>query len=276
MTLTVPLCLVAGRVGLTSGPLPLRMMLLVHIVAGGLGIVAGFVALYAAKGATLHRKSGMLFVYAMVTMSVLAAVIAAFEGVETSVTGGLLTAYLVVTALTTVRPPGAGWRWLAPGGMLVALAVGLANVTWGLEALASGERMRQGVPTPMFFIFGAVALSAGLSDVRILRSGGLQGAARLARHLWRMCFAVFIAAASFFLGQADKFPEPLRIPALLAIPVLTPLLAMLYWLWRVRIKKTFRAIVGVTSHEVVAQGLVSRPGGRPSRSAGCTAGPSSR
>jgi hypothetical protein len=250
MTLTVPLCLVAGRIGLTSGPLPLRMMLLVHIVAGGLGIILGFVALYAAKGATLHRKSGMLFVYAMVTMSVLAAVIAAFEGVETSVTGGLLTAYLVVTALTTVRPPGASWRWLASGGMLVALAVGLANVTWGLEALASGERMRQGVPTPMFFIFGAVALSAGVSDVRILRSGGLQGAARLARHLWRMCFAVFIAAASFFLGQADKFPEPLRIPALLAIPVLTPLLAMLYWLWRVRIKKTYRAIVRVTSHEV--------------------------
>ena len=44
------------------------MTLLVHILAGGLALVFGYVALYAAKGATLHRKSGMLSVYAMLTM----------------------------------------------------------------------------------------------------------------------------------------------------------------------------------------------------------------
>ena len=33
------------------------MILLVHIVAGGLGLLSGYVALSAAKGATLHRKS---------------------------------------------------------------------------------------------------------------------------------------------------------------------------------------------------------------------------
>ncbi len=44
--------------------------LFVHILAGALGLVSGYVALYAVKGATLHRKSGMLFVYAMSTMCV--------------------------------------------------------------------------------------------------------------------------------------------------------------------------------------------------------------
>jgi len=43
-------------------------MRLLHIVAGLLGLVSGAVALYALKGARLHRQSGMLFVYAMVTM----------------------------------------------------------------------------------------------------------------------------------------------------------------------------------------------------------------
>ena len=43
------------------------MTLLVHFLAGGLGLVFGYVALSAAKGAPLHRKSGMLFVYAMLT-----------------------------------------------------------------------------------------------------------------------------------------------------------------------------------------------------------------
>ncbi len=54
-----------------------------------------------------------------------------------------------------------------------------------------------------------------------------------------MCFAFFIATGSFFLGQADEFPEPLRITALLAVLALAPLLVMLYWLWRVRSRKTF-------------------------------------
>ena|SRR5688500_9577578 len=95
----------------------------------------------------------------------------------------------------------------------------------------------------MVLLFAIVALSSGASDVRVARSGPLRGASRLARHLWRMCFALWIAAGSFFLGQADKLPEVLRIPALLAVPVLIPLVAMVYWLWRVRNRQTFRGIV---------------------------------
>jgi len=222
--------------------------LFVHIAAGSLGILAGFVALYAAKGAALHRKSGMVFVYAMLTMAVTATAIAALRGIETSVAGGLLTAYMVLTALTAVRPAAAGRRWLDLGAMLVALAVGLIDVMWGLESVARGESTRNGGPVPMLFVFGAIALAASASDVRVIRSGGLQRASRLARHVWRMCFALFIASASFFLGQAKHFPQSLRIPALLAIPALLPLVAMAYWLWRLRVRRSFRGIVGAGAH----------------------------
>ncbi len=227
------------------------MILLIHILAGGLGLVAGAVALSAAKGATLHRKSGILFVYAMVTMSLTGALIAALRGIEINALAGLLAAYLVITALTTVRPPAAWSHWLDLGAMLVALAVGLISVMLGFELLVSGEGSRHGVPIPILFIFGAVGLSASISDIRMIRSGGIRGARRLARHLWRMCFALFIASGSFFLGQADEIPEPLRITALLAILALAPLLVMLYWLWRVRVKRTFLGIVGVSSHEEI-------------------------
>ena len=56
------------------------LTLAVHIIAGALGTVFGFVALYSAKGAWLHRKSGMLFVYAMLTMCFLGVLIAAVRG----------------------------------------------------------------------------------------------------------------------------------------------------------------------------------------------------
>jgi len=55
------------------------------------------------------------------------------------------------------------------------------------------------------------------------------------RHLWRMCFALFIATGSFFLGQAKVFPEELRIFPILAAPVLLVLLAMVYWWVRMRV-----------------------------------------
>ena len=138
-------------------------------------------------------------------------------------------------------------RGVALGAMLVSLAVGLTSVAFGLDAFASPGGEREFPPAP-YFIFGSVALLAGVSDLRMIRTGGFRGARRLARHLWRMCVALLIAAISFFGGQADTIPEPLRIPALLALPAPTVLLVMLYYLWRVRIRRTYRGNLGAGSH----------------------------
>jgi hypothetical protein len=60
----------------------------------------------------------------------------------------------------------------------------------------------------MTFFMGSVMLLAGAGDVRMLVRGGVFGAKRIARHLWRMCFGLFIAAGSFFLGPSNR---PLRL-----------------------------------------------------------------
>jgi hypothetical protein len=52
-----------------------------------------------------------------------------------------------------------------------------------------------------------------------------------------MCFALALAAMAFFLGQADVFPRPIRIRPLLALPVLTVLASMFFWLWRTRARR---------------------------------------
>ena len=62
---------------------------------------------------------------------------------------------------------------------------------------------------------------------------GLQGRQRLIRHLWRMCFSLFIASGSFFIGQAQVIPKPIRILPLLAIPAFLLLLLLIYWVVRV-------------------------------------------
>ena len=52
-------------------------LLPIHIIAGLTGIVSGFIALYTLKGAKLHRKSGMVFVYAMLVVALTGTVMGA-------------------------------------------------------------------------------------------------------------------------------------------------------------------------------------------------------
>jgi uncharacterized membrane protein len=217
-----------------------------HILAGSLALVCGYIALFAAKGGTLHRKSGMFFVYAMLTMGLLGFTLAVVRnaGPSINIPAALLTAYLVITSLTAVRPPAAHARALHIGAMLVIVSVSIVDLVFAFEAMANGGR-RQGIPSFPFILFGVIGLLAFAGDVRLLRSGvdKLHGATRLARHLWRMSFALFIAAMSFFLGQAKVIPKPIRIVPLLAMPILVVLVMMLYWLWRVRVRRSLRGLV---------------------------------
>jgi hypothetical protein len=48
----------------------------------------------------------------------------------------------------------------------------------------------------------------------MLLRGGVVGTQRVARHLWRMCFGLFIAAGSFFLGPSNR---PLRLLSALGL-----------------------------------------------------------
>ena len=224
----------------------MRMTLLVHILAGGLGLISGYVALSAAKGATLHRKSGIFFVYVMVTMAITGMLISAVEGVAPAINvpSALLTFYLVITSLTTVRPPAAGSRSLDIAAMLMALGIALSCFGLGVAAIARGGR-GAGIAYPLF-LFGGVGLSASVGDLRMIRAGGVRGASRLVRHLWRMCFALFIASMAFFprLGRLELFPKPL-----LALPVLLPLFLYLYWRWRLRPRGSSRPSAAVSARQ---------------------------
>jgi uncharacterized membrane protein len=214
----------------------------IHILAGSLAIVFGFIALYAAKGGRLHRRSGMMFVYTMIVMGVVGALAAAIWGRQpaSNIPTGLLTAYLAMTALTTVRPPSATTRALHVGLMSLAAALTCAFWSAGFIAAQSPHRELGGIGVPPFAIFGAIALLSGIGDLRMMRDGAVQplrGAPRLTRHLWRMCVALLIAAFSFFLGQSQVIPKPIRILPVLLAPPLIVLIALGYWVWRVRVRK---------------------------------------
>ena len=158
-----------------------------------------------------------------------------------NVPAALITAYLVITSLTTVKPPSHGGRWLHLGAMAVVLAVVVADAVFAIQAVSG--RAPDGMPAFPFFLFGIIGLIGVAGDARVTMTGPLRGAPRLARHLWRMCTALFIASLSFFIGQSDEFPQALRIMPLLASPLLIVLATMFYWLWRISIKRSHRGVV---------------------------------
>lgn len=221
-------------------------MTLLHILAGTLALLAGAISMSVTKGGRLHRRSGNVFVVAMLVMSASGSVLAALQPKWLSVLAGVLAFYLISTSWLTVRRPVREIRGLLAGLMLVAYAAGVLLVKLGIDALdGDGGSGVTDSPGP-FFVFGGVALIAACMDARLLRVGGIAGAHRLARHLWRMGFAMLMATASFFLGQAQVFPQSLRNLALLALPVLAVALFTGYWLTRLALKQriTRRAATG--------------------------------
>jgi uncharacterized membrane protein len=165
----------------------MNLVLPIHVAAGGLALVLGAVALLAKKGGTIHRRSGLLFVYAMLLMGISAAILG-------NAGGGLMAVYFVSTALTTVRPASPWTRRINVAALTVAVGLALIDIAGGVKAFNSPRGVLNGVPFLMFFFLAAVMFLEAPGDVRIMRFGVSRGGPRLARHLWRMCFALFIAA----------------------------------------------------------------------------------
>lgn len=198
-------------------------MLHVHIIAGLLAILAGFVALFSPKGGHLHRRFGRLFAAAMAVMLGTGATMALFfVDARANGIGALLTLYLVASSLLTVTRRLEEVRRLTAALAAAAFALG----AWGLATAFQGG-----------LVSAALGFGCGIADVRLLRKGSITGTGRLLRHLWRMTIALWIATASFFLGQAKVLPVPMHNFALLSLPVLTVLAALAYWLVRMRSRK---------------------------------------
>ena len=227
--------------------------LLIHICAGSLGLLSGTAAICFRKGSARHALAGKIFVASMLTMATFAVYLAILKHQTSNIGGGILTFYLIGTGwLTARRRDGKTNRfdWVL---LLIPLVLGILTWMNGIAVVRSGANEQDGVPVGMTFFMGSVMLLAAVGDVRMLIGGGIVGAKRIARHLWRMCFGLFIAAGSFFMGPSNR---PLRLLSSVGlgrhlpsaffstnvylILTVTPLILLIYWLVRVRFTSWFK------------------------------------
>jgi hypothetical protein len=158
-----------------------------------------------------------------------------------NVPGALFTAYLVATAWATVRRRPGEVGVFEVGAFLVPAGAALAMAGFGWIGANDPKGLIDGVPFQAAVVMSVICALAAALDLRMILRGGLSGAPRIARHVWRMCAALLFAAASFFIGQQQVFPPALRGSPILILPVAAVAAAMIFWLVRVRFTGVFRA-----------------------------------
>lgn len=228
----------------TTAPFALRALadtaLAFHMGGATAGLAAGTVAMVAPKGGRLHRLSGNVFFFAMLAMSGVGAVVAPMIDDIGSAFAGAITFYLVFTGWRTVRQPvvKAGRLEIA-GVALLGVAVAVVSAM-GLQALADPDKAHQAVPWFAYFVIAAIATLIGALDLKVILGPTLTNPQRLGRHVWRMGLGLWIALMSGLaqpkVGGAIFHGSPLQW-----IPVAALVLAIAYWLVRVRRPGLFKS-----------------------------------
>src|SRR5215472_8371754 len=230
-------------------------MLTFHICGGTLGLLSGAAALAFRKGSRRHVLAGRIFVASMLAMGAAAVCLAVGRHQPNNIGGGILTVYLIGTSWLTIRRNAEETSWFDWIALLIPLAIGILGWKNGLDALRSPTGEKYDVPAGMHLFMGTICLLATTGDVRMLVRGGVFGAKRIARHLWRMCFGLFIAAGSFFFGPSNRplrllssvgigqhLPAALFSTRLYLVLTVLPLIFLLFWLFRVRFTKARNSI----------------------------------
>lgn len=214
----------------------MNILMAIHIAGGLVALPAGAVAVAARKGGRLHARAGTVFLGAMLVLGVTASILEPFrQPVPGSPLGGIIVCYFVLTSWLAARRRDGTTGWFERGACLCALATA-ALMFWA--AAFNGATTPAG-PSVVYFV-GGLCLIGGLGDLHAILRGPLSRVQRIARHLWRMCFAFFIATSSFFLGQQDVLPAAVQRSPILFVLAFAPFAVMAFWLVRVRIGNRFR------------------------------------
>ncbi len=212
-----------------------------HIGGGSVALVAGTIAAFARKGGRLHRAAGNVFFVSMLVMAAFACFLAVtIPGQIGNLFGGAFAAYLVTTGwMTARRNQGALAERIA---LIAALLLLAPFVILSLQAATGDAFLFKNAVAPhgpvliaMYSVTAVLAIAA-LGDARVAIAGGIAGAARIARHLWRMCLGLTIAVGSAFTNGFARFlPGPYHVPPAFFLPLFVPVVLLVFWMIRVQL-----------------------------------------
>jgi hypothetical protein len=207
----------------------------IHVAAGMIALASGATAVVARKGGRVHAWAGTGFFASMLVLGLTASILEPFRSPPGSPIGGLMVCYFVATSWVAARRRDGTTGKFEIAACAAALGIA-ALIAWGGFTGAATTPAGRG---PLYALAG-MCLIAGLLDLNAILRARLTAVQRISRHLWRMCFAFFIATGSFFLGQQDVMPQAVRGSPILFVLAFAPFAVMAFWLVRLRFGRRLR------------------------------------
>ncbi|QJW91736.1 DUF2306 domain-containing protein [Spirosoma taeanense] len=113
--------------------------LIIHITAGTIALLVGLIPMFSAKGSRLHNRSGLVFVYCMITVAITALLLCVLQPIRMMrlfLTGiAVLSFYLSMTGWRATKQKKNGPTAFDRGLTYVTLVVSLGMIGFGLNLL---------------------------------------------------------------------------------------------------------------------------------------------
>ncbi|SEL39899.1 DUF2306 domain-containing protein [Haloferax larsenii] len=178
----------------------------IHIVAGFTALFAGLGAIATKKGGRRHRRAGRIYVLGMAVVAVTSLVLFVIEpdlGRTFLALLAVFSYYFVFSGdrvLSRKRPADTPQRldWIAVG-LLTLSGVGLLGLGWYF--LTNGSEFGT-----IMLVFGALAVGAGVQDIRKFRSEESTPREWFYEHISRMGTAYIATVTAFSAVNFDFFP----------------------------------------------------------------------
>jgi len=208
-----------------------KTFLVLHIIAGTLGLITGTINIIGKKGGKIHGIIGNIFLYSMLTVSVSAFFLSIIHPNYFLFIVGVFTLYLVSSAsrylhlkqLINLQKP----KWIDWLLTYFMLAFGMAFMLFGGYHLFHKNTF--GV---VFIVFGSIGLKMVITDFRNFRGKVTVANTWMMVHIQRMIGGYIAALTAFLVVNNQMLPGYLAW--LLPTVIFAPLIY--YYCSRYRIK----------------------------------------
>lgn len=203
-------------------------VLVVHIAAGSIAVLAAAVAIVSKSANLAHRvhvAGGLTFVGAMGVVVVSALVLSLLRANDVMLLISLFSAYFVWAGLRFARNRQGTPTTVDRVAAWAMAAVSIGMLVWGGLAIAGGEFA--GIIGVVFGVIGGLATR---EDLAAFNEGGLRGRRRIEAHLGRMLGATIATVTAVMVTNVDI--EPVWIAWLAPTAVLLPVIV--WWERRLR------------------------------------------
>jgi uncharacterized membrane protein len=193
-----------------------KILLITHVVGGGLSLIMGTIVLSIKKGTALHKLLGSIFYYAMLTAALVALPMSYLHSNYFLFIIGVFTAFMLLSGKRYMVNKGKPeWQdWLLTSVMLV---FAVAFIGFGIYHFIKGNSFGS-----VFLVFGSLSLLFVQQDWTNFRGRSVIANFYLTTHLQRMAGSYIASVTAFLVVNNTILPSVVAwlIPTAAVVPLI--------------------------------------------------------